>query len=90
MPIEKHLAIAALALALALARVHDMPWLLPQGVEREQEIERLLGHDSSQIRRHVFTQDSFAALLGLLGKQFRIEGNARSSIEIVGIVRKPA
>ena len=63
-------------------------WQQPQGAEREREIERLLGADSSQIHHHVFTLDSFAALLGLLGEQARIERIARSSVEIVGIVRK--
>ena len=82
--VEEHLAIAA----PAIAREQCQPWLQPQGAEREREIERLLGADSSQIHHHVFTLDSFAALLGLLGEQTRIERIARSSVEIVGIVRK--
>lgn len=82
--VEEHLAIAA----PALAREQCQPWQQPQGAEREREIERLLGADSSQIHHHVFTQDSFTALLGLLVEQARIERVARSSVEIVGIVRK--
>ena len=82
--VEEHLAIAA----PAIAREQCQPWQQPQGTEREREIERLLGADSSQIHHHVFTLDSFAALLGLLGEQARIERIARSSVEIVGIVRK--
>ena len=82
--VEEHLAIAA----PAIAHEQCQPWQQPQGGEREREIERLLGADSSQIHHHVFTLDSFAALLGLLGEQARIERIARSSVEIVGIVRK--
>ena len=82
--VEEHLAIAA----PAIAREQCQPWQQPQGTEREREIERLLGADSGKIHHHVFTLDSFAALLGLLGEQARIECIARSSVEIVGIVRK--
>lgn len=82
--VEEHLAIAA----PALAREQGQPWSPLQGAAREREIERLLGADSSQIHHHVFTPDSFAALLGLLGEQPRIERVARSSVEIVGIARK--
>lgn len=84
--VEEHLAIAA----PALARERGEPWQPPQGEAREREIARLLGADSSQIHHHVFTQDSLAALLGLLGDRVRIERVARSSVEIVGIVRKLA
>lgn len=84
--IVEHLAISA----PAIARVQGQPWTPQQGAAREQEIERLLGRDSSQIHHHVFTQDSFAALLGLLGEHAHIERIARSSVEIVGIVRKRA
>lgn len=88
--VEEHLAIAA----PALAREQGRPWQAPQEEAREREIERLLGSDSSQIHHHVFTPDSFAALLGLLGelpgRPVRVERIARSSVEIVGIVRKPA
>lgn len=84
--VEEHLAIAA----PALARERGEPWQPPQGEAREREIARLLGADSSQIHHHVFTQDSLAALLGLLGDRIRIERVARSSVEIVAIVRKLA
>lgn len=70
--VEEHLAIAA----PALVREQCQPWQQPHGA------------DSSQIHHHVFTQDSFTALLGLLVEQARIERVARSSVEIVGIVRK--
>lgn len=50
--VEEHLAIAA----PAIAREQCQPWQQPQGAEREREIERLLGADSSQIHHHVFTQ----------------------------------
>lgn len=84
--VEEHLAIAA----PALARGRGEPWRRPQGDAHEREIVRLLGTDSSQIHHHIFTQDSFAALLGLLGEQARTERVARSSVEIVSIVRKLA
>lgn len=82
--VEEHLAISA----PALAREQGVPWAPPQGVERERLVERLLGRDAGQIHHHVFTQDSFTALLALLGEQVRIERLARSSVEIVAIVRK--
>lgn len=84
--VEEHLAIAA----PAIARGQGLPWMPPEGEAREREIERLLGRDASQIHHHVFTQDSFAALLGLLGAQARVERVAHSSVEIVGIVKKLA
>jgi len=84
--VVEHLAISA----PAIAREQGRPWTPQEGTERELEIERLLSRDSSQIHHHVFTQDSFTALLGLLGECVRIERIARSSIEIVGIVRKRA
>lgn len=84
--VEEHLAIAA----PAMARAQGASWSPPQEAAREREIARLLGADSSQIHHHVFTQDSLAALLGLLGDRVRIERVARSSVEIVGIVRKLA
>jgi len=40
------------------------------------------------ILRFALIWPPFAALLGLLGEQARIERIARSSVEIVGIVRK--
>jgi hypothetical protein len=82
--IEEHLAIAT----PAMAQQQGKPWQAPAGAAHEREIERLLGSDSSQIHHHVFTPASFAALLGLLGEHARVECIARSSIEIVGIVRK--
>lgn len=82
--VEEHLDVAA----PALARERGEAWTPLQGEAREREIARLLGADSVQIHHHVFTQESFAALLGLLGEQALIERVARSSVEIVGIVRK--
>ncbi|PKO72743.1 MAG: class I SAM-dependent methyltransferase [Betaproteobacteria bacterium HGW-Betaproteobacteria-14] len=82
--VEEHLDIAAPALARGRGEV----WTPLQGEAREREIARLLGADASQVHHHVFTPESFAALLGLLGPAARIERVARSSIEIVGIVSK--
>lgn len=82
--VEEHLDVAA----PALARARGEAWTPLQGEAREREIARLLGADASQVHHHVFTPESFAALLGLLGPVARIERIARSSIEIVGIVRK--
>lgn len=84
--VEEHLDIAA----PALARERGEAWTPPQGEAREREIARLLGADASQIHHHVFSPESFAALLGLLAPAARIERLARSSVEIVGIVRKRA
>lgn len=82
--VEEHLAIAA----PAMARQQGATWQAPAGETREREIVRLAGHDSSQIHHHVFTPASFATLLGLLGERARVERVARSSIEVIGIVRK--
>lgn len=86
--IEEHLTVSA----PALAEIQGVSWVAPEGEEREAQIERLLGADSCHIHHHVFTQDSFAALLGLLdrlpGGSVRIEYVARSRVEIVGVVRK--
>lgn len=82
--VEEHLARAAPRLARELGQT----WSPPQGETREREIERLLGGDSSQIHHHVFTPASFAALLGLLGERIRVECVARSSVEVIGIVKK--
>lgn len=82
--VEEHLAMAAPAIALQ----QGQPWQAPAGAAREREIERLLGRDASQIHHHVFTPASFATLLGLLGERARVERVARSSVEVVGIVRK--
>lgn len=84
--VEEHLDVAV----PALARERGEAWMPLQGEAREREITRLLGADASQVHHHVFTTESFAALLGLLGPAARIERIARSSIEIVGIVRKRA
>jgi SAM-dependent methyltransferase len=84
--VEEHLDVAA----PALARERGEPWTPPRGGAREREIARLLGADASQIHHHVFTPESFAALLGLLAPAARIERVARSSVEIVGIARKVA
>jgi len=82
--IEEHLTIAA----PVLARQRGERWQVLRGGRLECEIERLLGCDSSQIHHHVFTPHSFAALLGLLGERVCVECVARSSVEIVGVVRK--
>lgn len=84
--VEEHLDIAA----PALVRARGEAWTPPQGEAREREIARLLGADASQIHHHVFSPESFAALLGLLAPAARIERLARSSVEIVGIVKKRA
>lgn len=84
--VEEHLEIAA----PALARERGEAWTPLQGEAREREVARLLGVDASLIHHHVFTPESFAALLGLLAPAARIERVARSSVEIVGIVRKRA
>lgn len=82
--VEEHLDVAA----PALARERGEAWTPLQGEAREREIARLLGADASQVHHHVFSPESFAALLGLLGPAARIERIARSSVEIVGIVGK--
>ena len=82
--VEEHLDIAA----PALARERGEAWTPPQGEAREREVARLLGTDASRIHHHVFSPASFAALLGLLAPAARIERVERSSIEIIGIVRK--
>ncbi|MBK6630248.1 MAG: methyltransferase domain-containing protein [Betaproteobacteria bacterium] len=84
--VEEHLDIAA----PALARERGASWTPLRDEAREREIARLLGADASQIHHHVFTPESFAALLGLLGPAARIERVACSSVEIVGIARKAA
>ena len=84
--VEEHLDIAA----PALARERGEAWTPLRDEAREREIARLLGADASQIHHHVFTPESFAALLGLLGPAARIERVACSSVEIVGIARKAA
>lgn len=84
--VEEHLELAA----PALSRERGEVWVAPHGEAREREIARLLGADASQVHHHVFTPESFAALLDLLGPVARIERIARSSIEIVGILRKRA
>lgn len=82
--VEEHLDVAV----PALARARGEAWMPLQGEAREREIARLLGAEASQFHHHVFTPESFAALLGLLSPAARIERVARSSIEIVGIARK--
>lgn len=84
--VEEYLTIAAPAIAQAANR----PWHPPDGVEREQEIERLLGKDAGRIHHHVFTPASFGALLDVLGKQIHIERIAHSRVETLGILRKAA
>jgi SAM-dependent methyltransferase len=84
--VEEHLDIAA----PALARERGEAWTPLQGAAREREIARLLGADAGQIHHHVFSAESFAALLVLLAPMARLERIARSSVEIVGIVRKRA
>ena len=82
--IEEYLAIAA----PVLARQRGERWDGLYGERLEHEIERLLGCDSSQVHHHVFAADSFAVLLGLLGDRVCVECVVRSSVEIVGVVRK--
>ncbi len=86
--IEEHLTVSA----PALAEIQGVPWIPPEGKERERLIERLHGEGSGHIHHHVFTQDSFSALLDLLNRlsngSVRIESVARSRVEIIGIVRK--
>lgn len=84
--VEEHLAISA----PALAKIDGVTWVPLQDAEHQRETDRLLGQDSAQIHHHVFTRDSFCALLCLLGEQIRIECVAKSSVEVVGIVRKVA
>lgn len=86
MHVDEHLAISAPALARAAGR----PWHPLQGAAREQEIERLLDQDAGRIHHHVFTPSSFGTLLGLLGKQVRVERVAHSRVEALSIVRKVA
>ncbi|WP_172838772.1 class I SAM-dependent methyltransferase [Solemya velesiana gill symbiont] len=86
--IEEYLNVSAPALSV----MQGVPWEPPEGEEREELIERLLGSGSGHIHHHVFSRDSFSDLLGLLDDVYsgsvRIEHVARSRIETVGIIRK--
>lgn len=82
--VEEHLDIAA----PALARERGQTWAPLPDEARAREIARLLGTDANQIHYHVFAQDSFAALLGLLAPAGRIERLARSRVELIGIVKR--
>ncbi len=88
--VEEHLAIAA----PAIAGSQGLVWNPPEPHEREKLVLRLLDRDPEQIHHHVFSQASFRALLDLLTEasdgRCRIERVARSSVEIVGIVRRLA
>lgn len=88
--IEEHLRISA----PAIAREQNTHWSTPNAHDYEYAVERLLNRDSEQIHHHVFSPPSYRTLLDLLTEvsegQCRIERIARSSIEIIGIVRKLA
>jgi SAM-dependent methyltransferase len=88
--VEEHLNTSA----PAIARMQKALWVPPDRHERERIVERLLDCDPEQIHHHVFSQPSYRRLLELLvevsGGTCMIERVARSSIEIIGIVRKLA
>lgn len=88
--VEEYLAISA----PAIAREQGATWAPPDTQERARLIGHLLDVDPAQMHHHVFSVDSFATLLGLLdeicGRHMLVERIARSSVEIIGIVRKLA
>lgn len=76
----------------AIARLQGQAWVAPGPEERRRLVDRLLDRDPEQVHHHVFSQESFGSLLGLLdelpGSVVRVERIAQSRVEIVGVVRK--